>query len=112
MRDPRLPDRPWTATAGRAGLAVAAAVSALCAAAGTLTGYPHIYVAAWAACAVLAATSCVFCRRRRWPRRGYPTVLLAAAVAVCAAGQPAGLVCGAPAVAAITICTIFSRKTS
>ena len=112
MRDPRLPDPAVTATAGRAGLAAAAATSALCAAAGILTGYPHIYVAAWLAAAVLAAASCVFCRRRRWLRRGYPAAAAAAAVAVCAAGQPAGLVCGAPAIAATTICTIYSRRTS
>lgn len=112
MRDPRLPDRPWQAQAGRAGLAAACTVSILCAAAGALTGYPHIYIAAWHAMAALAAASCVFCRRRWWLRRGYPAACALAAVAVCAAGQPAGLVCGAPALAALTICIVLSRRTS
>lgn len=112
MRDPRLPDRPWAATAGRAGLAAAAAVSALCAAAGALTGYPHIYIAAWQAMAALAGLSLIFCRRRWWLRRGYPAACAAAAVAVSAAGQPAGLVCGAPSLAALTICTIYARRAS
>ena len=112
MRDPRLPDRPWTATAGRAGLAAAAAVSILCAAAGLMTGYPHIYIAAWQAISALAGLSAVFCRRAWWLRRGYPAAALVAAVAVCAAGRPAGLVCGAPAIAALTVCITLARRTS
>ena len=89
--------RPESTNIAYGGLAGAILGSTLCAAVAPAVGYPDIYTAAWIAMAALSA-------------RGWPVALAVAALAVCAAGAPAALVCGSPCCAAVTVCCSVIRR--
>lgn len=101
---------PESTSIAYGGLAGALLGSVLCAAVAPAAGHPPAHEAAWIAMAALSTLSLCCAHHRRWLTRGWPVALAVAAIAVCAAGAPAALVCGSPCCAAVTVCCSVIRR--